>query len=245
MSHQILARLAMAAACGTFVLQAACTSKVDECNKVIDVVNQTVTDMTPIEAQMNTEDPAAVAAGADKALAIANGAVAKLSATELKTPEVQKFSVDYQKLVKDLAAVYSVAKGQMELVTGHVKSLEAAGKKVEESMSKFTATCTSDATAAEECGKLGAIMEKFPDDPAADVAGLKAAIGELKAAVVANAALKPVVADIAASFEGMIGAIEGLNAVQAVIEANGKKAEALSASESTLVDGFNAFCQAP
>jgi uncharacterized membrane-anchored protein YhcB (DUF1043 family) len=102
----------------------ACNKKASECQLLIRTINPQVEKQQAISQRKveGLEDVAAVTAEISK---VASETAEKLSALDITTPELKKFSADYQQMEKDFAAsAKSAADG---ITTGSVDVMKKLG----------------------------------------------------------------------------------------------------------------------
>ena len=128
----------------------ACNKKASECQLLIRTINPQVEKQQAISQRKveGLDDVAAVTAEISK---VATETAEKLSALDIKTPELVKFSADYQKMEKEFAvsaerAAAGIKGGSVDVMkrlTAFDQSVDAAAKKEQDLIEGVNKFCSN------------------------------------------------------------------------------------------------------
>jgi len=169
-------------------------------------------------------------------------AAADLGKLNVSTPELKKFSADYTAMCKETAASFHEMLTVVASMEAGKKKLEGLSKAAEANMQTFEQLCTKGRAPA-ECRPVAKKLKQFPDDPN-KIPELDKFIDELRTVKVKNAALKALVADFVKNLTDTSVQAKQMQEGEAKIAATAATLKKVSAKESAIVDGLNAFCGA-
>jgi hypothetical protein len=229
---------------GALLFLAACSKKGPECDSITKTINPVANKLEKTGAAMDkTDDPAVLVKTMNEMAQVCNGAAADLAKLTFTVPELQKFSTDYQALVKEAAGA---AKSTADLFTGLVDAEKASTKNtkdIETSTERLTKACANLKAAADakSCQAFGDLMSKFPADTEKTAESEKIA-GDLDKITWKGEETR-------ASAKGVVAALRATNKLIAdlkVTEAKSKESEkafdAIDKKEQALIKDINTFC---
>lgn len=224
---------------------AGCNSKVKECNQVADIVNANVDALHKIESDLHaTTDPGEEGKQAQAMVTTVQDASKKLEALDVGTEGLKPLVTAYVNMLKQ------VEQGGQEIVS----QVEAAGELTDAKV-EATLKALQDAQGAvvkacekpsDDCPKVAAIFEKFPDSLTDDkLAPAFAAMGaDLEKLELADGPVKTATADLIKVVKDKVAMLEKVMKLQKAMEAAEKKIDDAVAAEDKVVDDLNGFCSA-
>lgn len=221
-----------------------CDTKVEECNEMTSVINPFADQLKSLENAFNGESPDAMKAPLESAAKAAQETSGKLAAMNLKKEELQKFSTDYQSMCNEMAAAATEMSTIMNEIGPMQKAAEESATKSQEANAKLGTLCGGNAKLAKTCQKVMEVLSSLPTDPTQTEAA-SAKIAELKALPMDVEELKTAVAEVATQLETMVKSTADAMTVQTRLQAAAQKAEAATTKETPIIEGLNAYCQAP
>jgi hypothetical protein len=229
---------------GALLLLAACSKKAPECDSITKTINPVANKLEKAGAALDKTDAPAVLMKAMNDMAqLCNGAAADLAKLPLTVPELQKFSTDYQGLMKDAAGAARTAADLAKSYADADKASTKNTKDIEASAERLTKACANPKAVADakSCEAFGDLMAKFPADTEKTAESEKIA-GELSRITWKGDETR-------ASAMGVVAAIRATNKLVAdlkVTEAKSKEAEkafdAVDKKEQALIKEINSFC---
>lgn len=208
---------------------------------MVGVINPAVEAIQKVDT--NSDDPQVITQSITALTSTLDGAAKSLAALKVTTPELKKFSADYQAMCADAA---KVAKEMAELVTtmsAKEKEVEGLSKGLEAAITKLTTVCSATPTPA-ECEAVGKTLAAAPSDMSKPGEATRFA-ASLRALSASDPALKGALDAVTKSAEDNAKLNEAATAMGQKAEAGGKTMELALAKEDPIVDGMKAFCSAP
>lgn len=229
--------------CG--VLSGACNSKVEECNRVADIVNANVEAMHKIEQDLHAgNDPAEEGRQAQVMVEAVQEAAQKLKGLEIKTEGLKGLVTAYV----DMLA--KIEEGGREIVAQVGAAGDLSDAKLEATLEALQGAQEGVLKAcekpSEDCKRVGAVLEKLSTDETLD--GLAASFSkvgaELEKVELADGPLKTATADLVRVVKEKVTLLEKAMQMQKGLEAAEKKIDDAVAAEDKVVDELNGFCGA-
>lgn len=219
---------------------AGCNKKVPECNSMVEVINPavaTISRASGAKSEKGAEQAKSIREMAD-ILQKTAGALAKL---ELTTPELKKFSSEYQAMCNDAAGSANKLAELVLAIDPKVKEAEELQKSLSAAVDKFNAQCGTP-KAPEECQSVGKKLQGAPRDleKTAEIDKFVAELSQLK---VTDAGLKATVDATIKGYRDGGKLMTSIKAIEKESEAANAAMEKALNKESPLVDGLNGFCK--
>jgi hypothetical protein len=219
---------------------AGCNKKVPECNSMVEVINpavETIGKASGAKSEKGTEQAKAI----QDMAAILQKTAGTLAKLELTTPELKKFSSEYQAMCNGAAANANKLAELVLSMEPKAKEAEAIQKSLSSTVERFNTQCGAP-KAPQECENVGKKLQGAPSD-LEKTAEIEKFVAELSQLKVADAGLK---ATVEATIKGYRDGSKLMTSIKTIE----KQSEAASAAmdqalnkESPLVDGLNAFCK--
>ena len=219
----------------------ACQTKVNECNKLADIVNQSVAQISKIENRAS-DDPQAVAKDADEVADLAEKTASEIAALTIETAELQPRAQTYTEVANDMATA------SRELASLMNKAHEMQSSRLGAAEAKFTASQTALETVCDggppDCAKLAEVLERQPEQTNEEQLSpvLGSYIADLKAVDLADAAVKKVVDEHVAAVTAYKQVIDDWGKLHTDLDAAEQKLDAVGAREDEIVADLNTFC---
>ena len=216
--------------------------KVKECNQVADIANAAVTEMHKKEAEMRgeTHEPEALAKDAKAFIALAEKASKDIAGVDISTEGLRPHVTAYTTMLDNAAAATKALLAELEKAGAlSEERLAATQKSLEEAQEGLGKACEGGAA---DCEKIGAVMDKMPDNPGDDEIGamLKTHAADMKALALEDAAVK----EASAAYVKVVDEYVELIAMAERLDASVKKIDAAVEKEDEIVAAINAFCSA-
>jgi hypothetical protein len=218
-----------------------CDSKVTECNKLADIVNEGVEAMGKIQSG----DPNDVEQRAKDARAMADLAVktkTDIDGIGIKTEELKPKATAYQEMMVEMGKVGTEFADLLERAAkAGGEQLAAAEKQFNESPAALQEACQEETP---DCSKVAELVGKQPDAPADDeVAGmLDQYAKDLGALQLEGDGTKKVVADHKAAVEMYGKLMAEMTDIDGKLEAAGKTLDEVVEKEDKIVADLNTYC---
>jgi hypothetical protein len=229
---------------GAVLLLAACSKKAPECDSITKTINPVANKLEKTGAAMDkTEDPAVLVKSMNEMGQVCDGAAADLAKLPLTVPELQKFSTDYQGLMKDAAGAARSTADLAKTLAGADAASTKNTKDIETTTDRLTKACANPKAVADakSCESFGDLMSKFPADTEKTAESEKIA-NDLDKITWKNDETR-------ASAKGVVAALRATNKLVADLkatEAKSKEAEksfdAIDKKEQALIKDINTFC---
>ncbi len=222
-----------------------CNSKVKECNQVADIVNENVDALHKIERDLRAaNDPGEEGRQAQAMVTAVQDATRKLEALSVGTDGLKPLVAAYVGMLKQ------VEEGGKEIVS----QVEAAGEltdtKIEATLEALQGAQGAVVTACEQpsddCPKIAAIFDAFPDSLTDEQVGPAfAKMGaDLEKLELADGPVKTATTELIKVVKEKVVLLEKAVQLQKALEAAGKKIDDAVATEDKVVDELNGFCSA-
>lgn len=219
----------------------ACDSKVAECNKLADIVNDGVEAMGKIEGSMS-DDPAELANNARAMSDLAKKTKADIDAIGIKTEELKPKAAAYQEMMEQMGKVGGEFADLLEEAnTVGGEKLQAAEKAFNDSQSGLEKACSEQSP---DCAKLSELMSKQPNNPADDeVAGmLETYAKDLGALALEDEATKKAVTEHKTAVETYGKLMAEMNGLDAKLTDAEKRLDEVVDKEDKIVADLNTYC---
>lgn len=219
----------------------ACQTKVNECNKLADIVNQSVAQISKIENRAS-DDPQAVAKDADEVAALAEKTASEIAALTIETAELEPRAQTYTDVANDMATA------SREFATLMNKAHEMQSSRLEAAEAKFTESQTALESVCDggpqDCAKLAEVLERQPEQTNEEQLSpvLGKYIADLKAVDLADAAVKKVVDQHVAAVDAYKQVIDDWEKLHTDLDAAEQELDAVVAREDEIVADLNSFC---
>lgn len=220
-----------------------CSKKIDECNALIQQLNEA---STAVQAQTTglMTNPKEAEQTLTQLASTTKEQTDKIAGVQLTIPELQQFSKDYQAMLTEMVNSASA----MGKAAGELKGIEEAVSKDRQAwMSASSAIRIACIKAKKECEKLGETLTKppmvtglHPEEDAKKLDEYAKAIGSIE---VKDENVKKAVDDINASLKSFADTLRRVDAATKAVEKAEGEMKTTADKEPPLIKGINDFCQ--
>jgi len=217
-----------------------CNKKVPECNSLVGIINPAVESIN--KASSGKSDKGAdMAKSLNDVATTLNGTTTSLGKLDLSTPELKKFSGEYQRACKDAAVGASALATLLASVDTKVHDAETLQKTLETSMQQLVDACGAD-NAPSGCAVVSAKMKEMPTDlsKAPEVEKFATVLGQIKSS---DPKVKDALAAVVKSFRENGKLASDLQTMKAQSDTSSAAMDKAFSNEGALVDGLNGFCK--
>jgi hypothetical protein len=219
------------------VLSTGCGKKLLECKSLVKTINPSMEKLNALSSKKG--DPSS-AENMKQMASVLDSTAALLAKLDLSTPELRKYSQDYQAMCKDTAGSFQQMLALIASMQAGARKMDTFRKGTEANMKLFEQLCSHGKTPA-ECKPIAKKLKQFPDDPnkAADLDTFIAEIGKIQTK---NANMTALMADLAKNLTDSSKQVKEMQDGEKKAAATTEALQKVTARESAIIDGLNAFC---
>lgn len=227
----------------TLVATTGCSKKIDECNALIQRLNEA---STAVQAQTTglITNPKEAEQTLTQLASTTKEQTDKIAGVQLTIPELTQFSKEYQAMLSEMVDSATA----MGKAAGELKNIEESVAKDRQAwMSASSSIRIACIKARKECEKLGETLTKPPMvsgiRPEEDAQKLDEYAKAIAAVEVQDEAVKKAVSDVNASLKSFATTLRTVDSASKAVEKAEGAMKATADKEPPLIKNINDFCQ--